>query len=164
MGHAGSPHHSRSELLCLFSRALRLSQEASGHSKLYPATATHLSLIPPQPTGGHKQRWTILRKANWGRPGKSSLIDYIPSSTAAWYHAMHPREASSLTEKQIGPIGQQLPGFRAPRFPGPPCHPLPAPLEVPSFRHQPAASQREETWAQPTAWATPSRCIFHSLD
>lgn len=77
---------------------------------------------------------------------------------------MHPREVSSLTEKQIGCVGQQIPGVRAPLFPAPPCHPLPAPSEVPSFRYQPAASQREETWAQPTAWATPSRCTFHSSD
>lgn len=35
--------------------------------------------------------------------------------------------------------------------------PLPAPAAVPSSRHQPAAGQREETWAQPTALATRSR-------
>lgn len=32
---------------------------------------------------------------------------------------------------------------------------------MPSFRHQPATSQREETWAQPTALATPRRCWLH---
>lgn len=31
----------------------------------------------------------------------------------------------------------------------------------PFFRHQPATSQREETWARPTALATPSRCWLH---
>lgn len=74
---------------------------------------------------------------------------------------MHPRKAPSLIEKQIGRVGQQILGFRAPGFPTPPCHPLPAPSEVPSFRHQPATSQREETWARPTASATLSLCWLH---
>jgi hypothetical protein len=38
----------------------QLSQEASGLSKPHPLTATHLSLIPHQPTDGHKQPRTVF--------------------------------------------------------------------------------------------------------
>lgn len=115
----------------------------------------------PPPAGLPRLPRTAILRANRGvrlssQPAAASSAQAPRGSPSPRTPPIHrplrtgQRDAAAVTQVS----GSRLPGLAMAPAAG---HPLPAPAAVLSSRRQPAAGQREETPAQPTAAATRSR-------
>lgn len=145
-----------------FLRTPQVISSQTPASHCYP-----LTLTPPQFTGGHKQPWIVPHLGKLVAPWElfsqrlcpllhSRMVPRyaLPKSTLPHRKAYRTRWAADTR-------------VRAPEFPTPPCHPLPAPSEVPppsATNLLPAKGRRLGHGPLPWPLRAAAGCTFHSPD